>query len=51
MKIKRLNHKLVYEENGKQVSLTGYAFLDEMNHTMIIVYGESKMKLINDYFP
>ena len=50
MKIKQLTHRLLYIENGKQISLIGYAFLDKNNHTMIIVYGENRMELLKRYY-
>ena len=50
MKIKRLNHKVVFDDNGKDITLTGYAFIDEHGKCAIIVYGESKMKLLKNYF-
>jgi len=47
--IKKLENKIVFEENKKIFSYIGYAFLDKFNHTIIIVYGENKLNLIKKY--
>ena len=50
MKIRRLNHRVVFDDNGVDIALTGYAFIDEHGKCTIIVYGEKKMKLLKEYF-
>jgi len=50
MKIRRLNHRVVFDDNGRDVTLTGYAFIDEHGKCAIIVYGEKKMKLLKEYY-
>lgn len=37
------------DEKKREVSLTGYSFIDEMNKCFIIVYGERKRDLMIEY--
>ena len=38
----------VISDNKVTGYLTGYAFIDEFNHCIIIVYGENKRDLVKD---
>lgn len=37
------------DENKKWISLIGYAFIDDNEHCIIIVYGEKKRDLLIEY--
>lgn len=37
------------DDKKKKHSYKGYAFMDESNHCMIIVYGENKRDLMIEY--
>ena len=47
--IEKLRLKLEYTEGKTIVSLTGYAFVDESGHTIIIVYGEGRRDAMSKY--
>jgi hypothetical protein len=40
--IEKLKHSVVFEENKKLIVMNGYAFIDEYNRCIIIVYGEGR---------
>lgn len=41
--IQKMNSKSsIFDENKKEIILDGYAFIDEWNHCIIIVYGDGK---------
>ena len=39
-----------FEENGKIVSLNGFAFMDEYGKCIVIVYGERRRDAMKKYF-
>ena len=41
-----MDKKISFIENNKVVKYEGYAFLDNDNRCVIIVYGKTKMNLI-----
>ena len=47
--IVNMNHKYEFVEKNKKYLYNGYAFMDEMNHCMIIVYGENKRDSLIQY--
>lgn len=44
-----MSFKYEFDDNKKKRSYNGYAFMDESNHCMIIVYGENKRDLMTKY--
>ena len=41
--IEKMKHTLSFtDENKKDIELNGYAFIDEFDYTIIIVYNEGK---------
>jgi len=47
--IQNMKTKIVFEKNKKKFSYNGYAFLDEFEYTIIIVYGENKRDLMKKH--
>jgi len=47
--IEKMKNKLEYIEGGSLISSTGYAFIDEMGNTIIIVYGENNRDRMSEY--
>lgn len=48
--IKKMEGKLtITDKNNKLINLNGYAFLDESNHCIIIVYGEGRKIIMENY--
>lgn len=47
--IVKMKHPMVYTENKKEISMEGYAFLDEAGKTIIIVYGEGRRDDMDKY--
>jgi hypothetical protein len=49
--VQNMKEPLVIIIDKKEISLKGYAFIDEMGHCIIIVYGENRrdslMKLLD----
>lgn len=41
-----MDHKLLVDEKP----LTGYAFIDQDGHCIIIVYGERKKEILEEHF-
>ena len=48
--IQNMKEPLVYFENKKEVRMNGYAFIDEFNKCIIIVYGEGRRDVMKKYF-
>lgn len=44
-----MDTQVPFVEDKKTTILTGYAFIDEMNKCIIIVYGERKRDLFIEY--
>lgn len=45
-----MNHKHEFvDKNNKKHSYNGYAFMDESNHCIIIVYGEKNRDMLSEY--
>ena len=47
--IEKLQNKIEFIENGKLVSMDGYAFIDESGCCIIIVYGEGRKDGMSKY--
>lgn len=48
--IVKMKHPLVFlNENRKEITTNGYAFIDEMGNTIIIAYGEGYRDLMSKY--
>lgn len=47
--VKMKNPLVVLNDNRKEISMEGYAFIDEMGGTIIIVYGEGYRDLMSKY--
>jgi len=47
--VKKMDSSYMFIENKKIISLNGYAFIDEFGYTIIIVCGENRRKLMNDF--
>jgi hypothetical protein len=47
--IEKLKEKLTIIIDNKPISYTGYAFIDESGHCIIIVYGESRRDDMSKY--
>lgn len=49
-RIQKMKNVLKFQdETNKWISINGYAFIDIWGHCIIIVYGESKKNLLNQY--
>jgi hypothetical protein len=47
--IEKLKEKLTIIIDGKPISYTGYAFIDECGNCIIIVYGENRRDDMSKY--
>jgi len=48
--IENMKHKFTYlDDNKKLISINGFAFIDEIGHCIIIVYGESRRNDVSEY--
>ena len=47
--VKMKNPLVILGDNRKEISMNGYAFLDECGRTIIIVYGEGYRDLMSKY--
>jgi len=47
--IEKLKNKIEFVENGKTISMDGYAFIDESGCCIIIVYGEGRRDGMSKY--
>jgi hypothetical protein len=47
--VKMKNPLVILGDNRKEISMNGYAFLDESGSTIIIVYGEGYRDLMSKY--
>jgi len=44
-----MSTQISFIDDKKTTLLTGYSFIDEMNKCIIIVYGERKRDLLQEY--
>jgi len=47
--VTRIKNVTFPDNDNKQISLPGYAFIDVNGHTIIQVYGTKKVKLVKEY--
>ena len=48
--IQKMSEPSIFFEGNKEIRLNGYAFIDEFDKCMMIVYGERRRDFMGKYF-